>query len=254
MSFELLAASWVICKRELLSLWVTPLAWVLLTAFLLVQGGVFYSIVLHSAALGTDGAVVGPLEAYFGQQSVLLSMTLLLLCPALTMRTFAEERRTGTVEALLTAPIGSGALVLGKYAAVLSTYLAIWTPTLLYAVLLRDTGVVDPKVLSISYVGILLVGGSYLALGTLMSALATSQLVALLTSVFLQFGLFVLGIGEYVLDEGLLRDTSAYLSLTTLFEETSRGLLDSRRLLLHGSIAAWALYVTTRVVESWRMS
>jgi ABC-2 type transport system permease protein len=253
-SFELLRGSWVVCKRELLSLWVTPLAWVLLTAFLLVQGGVFYSIVLHSAAMGTEADPVGPLQAYFGQQSVLLSMTLLLLCPALTMRTFAEERRSGTIEILLTAPLRSASLVLGKYWAVLSTYLVIWTPTLLYAVLLRDTGVVDAPTLGISYLGIALVGSSYLGLGTLMSALARSQLVALLASVFLQFGLFVLGIGEYVLDEGILRDLSAYLSLTTLFEETSRGLLDSRRLVLHVSLGAWALYVTTRVVESWRSS
>lgn len=249
---RLVSASWTICRRELLSLWVTPLAWVLLTAFLLVQGGVFYSIVLHSAALGAEEGAVGPLQAYFGQQSVLLSMTLLLLCPALTMRAFAEERRSGTIEVLLAAPIGSSSLVLGKYAAVLLTYALIWLPTLLYAVILRGTGVVEPRVLTVSYVGIFLIGASYLALGTLMSALAKSQLVALLTSVFLQFGLFVLGIGEYVLDDGLLRDVSAYLSLTTLLEETSRGLLDSRRLVLHLSLGIWALYVTTRVVESWR--
>lgn len=247
-----LIKSWVICKRDLMSLWVTPLAWVLLTAFLLLQGGVFYSIVLHSSSLGSDAGIVGPLEAYFGQQSVLLSMTLLLLCPALTMRSFAEERRSGTIELLLTAPLGSGSLVLGKYAAVVITYGLIWMPTLLYAVILRDTGVVEPRVLGVSYLGIFMVGMSYLALGTLMSALARSQLVALLTSVFLQFGLFVLGIGEYVLDDGLLRDTSAYISLTTLLEETSRGLLDSRRIVLHGSVGIWALYVTTRVVESWR--
>jgi len=254
MRFPFWRGSLAICRRELLSLWVTPLAWVLLTAFLLIQGGVFYSIVLHSSSLDQGGAPVGPLQAYFGQQSVLLSMTLLFLCPALTMRTFAEERRSGTIEILLTAPLGSGALVLGKYLAVLATYVAIWLPTVLYAVLLRDTGVVQPRVLAVSYAGIALVGSSYLALGTLLSALARSQLVALLTSVFLQFGLFVLGVGEYVLEEGLLRDTSAYLSLTTLLEETSRGLLDSRRIVLHLSVQAWALYVTSRVVESWRGS
>jgi ABC-2 type transport system permease protein len=249
-----LAHSWTICKRELLSLWVTPLAWVLLTAFLLVQGGVFYSILLHSSSLGTEAGEVGPLQAYFGQQSVLLSMTLLFVCPALTMRTFAEERRSGTIEVLLAAPLTSASLVLGKYAAVLVTYVLMWAPTLLYAVILRDTGNVEPRVLAISYGGILLVGAGYLAVGTLMSALSRSQLVALLLSVFLQFGAFILGIGEYVLDEGALRDVSAYVSLTTLLEETSRGLLDSRRLVLHLSITVWALYVTVRVVESWRES
>lgn len=252
MSLAPLTQTWTICKRELSSLWVTPLAWVLLTAFLLVQGGVFYSILLHSNSLGSETGIVGPLQAYFGQQSVLLSMTLLLVCPALTMRTFAEERRSGTIEVLLAAPLGGTPLVLGKYLAVLCTYFLMWSPTLLYAVILRDTGHVEPRVLLVSYGGILLVGAGYLALGTLMSALARSQLVALLLSVFVQFGWFILGIGEYVLDEGLLRDASAHLSLTTLLEETSRGLLDSRRLVLYLSVTAWALYVTTQVVESWR--
>ncbi len=108
MSFAPLAQTWTICKRGLLGLWVTPLAWVLLTAFLLVQGGVFYSILLHSGSLGTEAGVVGPLQAYFGQQSVLLSMTLLFVCPALTMRTFAEERRSGTIEVLPGCPADIG--------------------------------------------------------------------------------------------------------------------------------------------------
>lgn len=244
--------AWPVFKRELLSLWVTPLAWVLLVAFLLLQGGVFYSIVLHYSAMSDAAEQVGPLEAYFGQQSVLLSMTLLLVCPALTMRSFAEERRAGTIEGLLTAPVGSFPIVLGKYAATLVTYAVLWTPTLLYAVILRDTGAVDARVLLVSYGGVLLVGASYLSIGTLMSAMSSSQLVALLLSIAWQFGLFLLGIGEYVLGDGPLRDVSAYLSLTTLLEETSRGLLDSRRLFFHASLAAWALFVTTHVVDSWR--
>ena len=76
------------------------------------------------------------MEAKFGQESVFLLMTLLLVCPALTMRTFAEERRSGTIEALLTAPVTPTAVVLGKYLAVLSTYVVMWLPTLLYVVVL----------------------------------------------------------------------------------------------------------------------
>ncbi len=127
-------------RREMLSLWVTPLAWVLLSVSLLLQGGVFYSIVVHFAQLSELTLDTGPLQAYFGQHSVLLSITLLLICPALSMRTFAEERRSGTIESLLTAPVSAGALVLGKYGAVLSTYVLIWAPTLLYAVILRTHG------------------------------------------------------------------------------------------------------------------
>src|SRR5690606_10049229 len=109
-------------RREMLSLWVTPLAWVLLVVFLLLEGAVFYSIVVHFATLPDISVDTGPVQAFFGQESILLLLTLMLLCPALTMRTFAEERRSGTIEALLTAPVTPTAVVLGKYLAVVTTY------------------------------------------------------------------------------------------------------------------------------------
>lgn len=243
---------WALYKRELLSLWVTPLAWVLLTAFLLLQGGIFYSIVSHFSTMTDVRLENGPLQAYFGRQSLLLSMTLLLVCPALTMRTLAEERHTGSIEALLTAPVTSGQIVAGKYLAVLTTYVVVWLPTVLYALVLRDTGAIDWRTVGTGYLGVFLVGSSYLGLGVLMSAMSKSQLIALMLAVLVQFGLFILGIGEYFLDAGPLRDLSGYLSLTTMLEEMSKGLIDTRRLVLHSSLTLWALFVSTRVVESWR--
>ncbi len=241
-----------IYRREMLSLWVTPLAWVLLSAFLVLQGGIFYSIVTHFAQMTELSLDAGPLEAYFGQHSILISMTLLLLCPALTMRTFAEERRSGTIEPLLTAPVVPTEVVLGKYFASLSTYILIWLPTVLYAVVLRNTGSVDFQVVGTSYLGLIAIGGSYLALGTLMSALTRSQLIALMLTIMLQFGLFVLGIGEYVFDDGPLRELCAHVSLSTQLEEMSKGVVDLRRLVFDLSLTVWALFVTTRVVDSWR--
>ncbi|HEX3855232.1 MAG TPA: ABC transporter permease, partial [Polyangiaceae bacterium] len=142
-----------IYRREVLSLWVTPLAWVLLTVFLLLQGAIFYSIITHFASMTEVSVDTGPLQAYFGQESIFLLMTLLLVCPALTMRVFAEERRSGTIEALLTAPVTAASVVLGKYAALLTTYALIWAPTLLYVVILRKTGIVDWGVVGSSYLG-----------------------------------------------------------------------------------------------------
>ena len=95
---------WVIYRRELLSLWVTPLAWVLVSVFLLLQGAIYYSIVSHFSSIPELGIDYGPVQAYFGQ-TVFVLVSLLVLCPALTMRTIAEERRSGTLEMLLTAPV-----------------------------------------------------------------------------------------------------------------------------------------------------
>jgi ABC-2 type transport system permease protein len=241
-----------VLRRELLSLWVTPLAWVLLTVFLLLQGITFYSIVLHYSSMTDLALESGPVQAYFGQDSILLLMSLLLVCPALTMRTFAEERRSGTIEALLTAPVTPSAVVLGKYAAVLVTYALMWAPTVLYVLILRKTGVVDWGAVGSSYLGLLGVGSAYLALGLLMSAMSKSQLVALLLTVGALFGLFILGIGEYIFEPGLLQEVSAHVSMASQMEEFSRGLIDLRRVVFDLSLCVTSLFVTVRVVDSWR--
>jgi len=239
-------------RREVLSLWVTPLAWVLLTVFLLLQGAIFYSIIAHFTSMAEVSADMGPLQAYFGQESIFLLMSLLLVCPALTMRTFAEERRSGTIESLLTAPVTATGVVLGKYAALLTTYALIWAPTLLYVIILRKTGVVDWGVVGSSYLGLVGIGAAYLAIGTLMSAMTKSQLVALLLTIFVEFGLFILGVGEYIFDPGIFRDICAHVSMMGQMEDFSRGILDLRRVVFDGSVAGLALFLTTRVVDSWR--
>jgi ABC-2 type transport system permease protein len=243
---------WAILRREMLSLWVTPLAWVLLGVFLILQGGIFYSIVAHFASFSDLSVDEGPLGAYFGQNSIFLLMTLLLVCPALSMRLLAEEQRSGTIEALMTAPVGSAGVVLGKYVAALLTYVLIWVPTLLYVVILRKTGNVDWLVMLSSYLGLFLVGAQYLAIGTLASSLTKSQFVALLVTVLIQFGLFVLGIGEYIFDPGVFHDVCSYVSLAGHMEDFSKGIVDTRRLLYDTSLAIFCLFLTIRVVDSWR--
>lgn len=239
-------------RRELLSLWVTPLAWVLLTVFLLLQGAIFYSIITHFTSMADVSVDTGPLQAYFGQESIFLLMTLLLVCPALSMRVFAEERRSGTIEALLTAPVTPTGVVLGKYFATLTTYAAIWAPTLLYVVILRKTGTVDWGVVGSSYLGLLGIGAAYLGIGTLMSAMTQSQLIALLLTVFVEFGLFILGVGEYIFDPGILRDICAHVSMMSQMEDFSKGILDLRRIVFDTSLAGVGLFLTVRVVDSWR--
>lgn len=244
--------TWTIFRREMLSLWVTPLAWVLLCVFLILQGTIFYSIVLYFTTLPEIAADTGPVQAFFGQESILLLLTLILICPALTMRSFAEERRSGTIETLLTTPVGTPSIVLGKYLAVLCTYALIWAPTILYVVILRKTGSVDPQVVATSYAGLLGIGASYLAIGILMSTLTRSQLVALLLTIFFVFGLFVFGIGEYVFLEGTFQSLAAHLSMASQMEEFSKGVVDLRRVVFDLSIVLLCLFQSVRVVDSWR--
>jgi ABC-2 type transport system permease protein len=238
-------------RREMLSLWVTPLAWVLLCAFLLIQGMSFYSIVVHVSSMAQLSVDSGPVQAYFGQ-SIFLLVSLLLLCPALTMRLFAEERRSGTIEALLTAPVTPLGVVLGKYLATLTTYGLMWAPTLLYILILRNTGKIDWPVVGASYLGVVGIGAGYLAVGTLMSALSRSQLMALILTILVQFGLFILGIGEYIFPPGALHEICVHVSVLSQMDELSKGVVDLRRLVFDGSLVLFPLFLTGRVVESWR--
>lgn len=240
-----------IYRREMLSLWVTPLAWLLLFVFLLLQGGSFYQILLHFASFTNVSIDQGPIQAYFGQ-SLFLVLTLLILCPALTMRLFAEERRSGTIEALLTAPVTAGEVVLAKYLATLTTYVLMWLPTVLYVVILRSTGEVDYRVVASSYLGVIGIGAGYLAVGTLMSAMTRSQLIAMMFTALVIFGFLVIGIGERIFQPGPLRDLCAHVSVLSQVDELSKGIVDSRRVVFDASVIVLPLFVTARVVDSWR--
>jgi ABC-2 type transport system permease protein len=241
---------WAIFKREVLALFVTPLAWVLITSFLMVQGiHVFLLIVQFATA--ADVGEGGPVQAFFGK-TILLYLPMLFVCPLLTMRLFAEERRSGTIEALMTAPVGAAGVTLAKYAAALTIYACMWAPTALYMVILAQTGDVDWRSVASSYLGVLSVGAGYLAIGTMTSALTTSQVTAAMLSAMSLVFLFMLGIGEFVTDTGPLHDVCGYVSVWSQMNDFSQGIVDLRRLVLDGTLVAVPLFITVRAVESWR--
>jgi ABC-2 type transport system permease protein len=241
-----------IFKRELFALFVTPLAWILLTVFLFIMGFHFFFIVRDAANQGGAGATeISPAQTFFGG-TILLYLPLFFMCPLLTMRLFSEERRAGTIEALLTAPVGTAGVVLGKYLATFTLYAALWLPTALYMVVLSRYGEVDTRTVTIGYAGILLIGAGYLAIGTMTSALTSSQLVAAMISGIIVIGLFSLSLGEFILDPGPAHDLCSYVSVWSMMNEFSRGLVDSRRLVYTACLILVPLFFTFRTVESWR--
>ena len=243
---------WPIYKRELFAFFVTPLAWVLICVFLLVQGMHFYLLVDHFSNQTEIVSDQTPIQSFFGN-TVLLYLVLFLLIPAMTMRLFAEERRSGTIESLMTAPVASAAVVLAKYAAALTTYIAMWAPTVLYVVILQRTGDVDWQVAGASYLGVLLVGAGYLSLGLLMSALTKSQFLALVMTALVILALFILGIAEFVTREGTaLHEICAYVSVWAQMNDFASGIIDTRRLAFNGTLIVLPLFVTTRAVDAWR--
>ncbi len=245
-------AFWPIFKRELFSFFVTPLAWVLIVVFLIVQGMHFFLLVDHFARQADPMGDETPLSAFFGN-TVLLYMVLFVLVPPMTMRLFAEERRSGTIETLMTAPVSSAAVVLAKYAAALTTYAAMWLPTVLYLVILGRTGDLDWRAAGSAYTGILLVGAGYLAIGLCASALTKSQFLATVYTALALLVLFVLGMGEFVTRTGtVIHDVCAYVSVWAHMNDFASGVVDSRRVAFYGTLIILPLFAATRVVDSWR--
>ena len=247
-------AFWPIYKRELFGFFVTPLAWVLIVVFLIVQGMHFFLLVDHFALeLDVTGDET-PLSAFFGN-TVLFYVVLFVLVPPMTMRLFAEERRSGTIESLMTAPVSSASVVLAKYAAVVTTYAAMWLPTLLYVVILRRAADVDWKAAGAAYLGVMLVGAGYLSIGLLMSAVTKSQFLALVLTALVILGLFILGIGEFITREGsLARDVCQHVSVWAQMTDFSSGVVDSRHLVFCGTLIVLPLFTSVRAVDAWRWS
>jgi ABC-2 type transport system permease protein len=247
---------WPIYKRELFAFFVTPLAWVLIVVFLVTQGMHFYLLVDEFARSGSELAGdETPLSAFFGN-TVLLYMVLFALVPPMTMRLFAEERRSGTIETLMTTPVSSVGVVLAKYAAVVTTYVAMWMPTALYLVILQRAdpgGQLDWHAAASAYLGVFLVGAGYLAVGLCASALTRSQFLAMIYTALVLLSLFILGVGEFVTPEGsTMHDVCAHVSVWAHMNDFASGVVDSRHLVFYAAMIALPLFVATRVVDSWR--
>lgn len=236
-------AVWAILKRELYAFFVSPMAYVLLTVWLLASGFTFYMLARYFASqpFGASG-LESPLSTFFGQ-TTLFYLPMLVFVPLVTMRLLAEERSRGTIELLMTAPVTELAVVIGKYLAALVIWLAMWAPTLLYVWLTSRYGDVDLGTVAASYVGVLGIGAYYLAIGLLMSALSRNQMVAAILSFFALGGLFMIGLGQFVFGSEH-REVFAYLSIWGHMESFSRGVVDSRYLVFDGSLAALGVALT----------
>ncbi len=245
-----MTAVWSLYLREMLGLWVAPLAWLVLFTFLLLQGVSFYLVVDYFSNFADLAIDQGPVQSYFS--SFFVPISILLTCPMLTMGVVAEERRSGTIESLLTAPISPAAVVSAKYAAVFSTYALLWLPTLLYIFIIRNVGPLDWFVIASSYAGVFGVGGAYLAVGVLMSTLTRSQLASAALTVGALFGLFIVGVGEQVFDTGALQQFCAHVSMLSQLDDFSRGIVRFDCIVFDTSLTAFCLFLAVRVMDSWR--
>jgi ABC-2 type transport system permease protein len=246
--------SWVVLKRELASYFLSPVGYVVLVCFLLLNGISFWLIVTFVSGEASGQMQSGPLQAFFGG-TLLYYLPILVFCPIITMRLLAEEHRNGTIEPLMTAPVQDWEVVLGKYGAALAFYVILWLPTVLYAILVARNGPgFDWGPIGSSYLGTLLIGVLYIAIGTLMSAVSPNQIVAAILGFVVLGALFFLGLAEYVISDEWWKDIFSYVNLWSHMEDFSKGIIDTRRVVYFVSGSIIALYAAIRLVEArrWR--
>jgi ABC-2 type transport system permease protein len=181
-------------------------------------------------------------------------ITTLTLVPVLTMRLFAEEQRAGTIEMLMTAPVSDVAVVLAKYFGALAFYVVIWAPTVLYVLVLRGLGPLaappDLGPIAAGYLGTLLVGAFYLAVGLVCSVLTRNQMVAAIICFALLCVLFFGGFIAFIARVDAVRDVAGYFCALTHMRDFARGAVDTRPVVFYISGAALMLFLAVKLVEA----
>ncbi|HEX2464709.1 MAG TPA: ABC transporter permease [Thermoanaerobaculia bacterium] len=237
--------------RELRAYFFSPLAYGVLASFLFITGITFATLIgyLNDA----PSAVGAPMEYFFGG-TILFWLALAFVGPILPMRLLSEERRSGSLEILMTAPVTETQVVVGKYLAALTFYLVLWAPTVLYAVIVASYSKLDWGPLASAYLGVLGIGALFLSVGLFASGISRNQIVAALVGFALVFALFILGLLEFLVNDQSLRQVLSYLNLIQHMEDFSKGIVDTRRLVYYFSGTAFFLFLTSRALAAnkWR--
>jgi ABC-2 type transport system permease protein len=251
---------WAIAYKEIRNYFVSPVAYVVLAGFLLLCGWFFWIYLLQFSTMVS-------MYAQFQQPQMLAQLNLndmvmapllqnmviifLIMMPLVTMRLFAEERALGTDELLLTSPIDTLEITLGKFLGAGLFFVVMLGCTLLYPAILMYYG--DPEIGSIitGYLGILLVGLSFIALGLFTSTLTNNQIVAAVSSFVILLLFFAIGWPANTVGETAGAILS-YLSLTEHLQQMIEGLLVSSDVIYFLSIIAVALFLSQRSLESLR--
>jgi ABC-2 type transport system permease protein len=236
-------------ERELRSYFLSPLGWVVATGFLFFNGLAFNTIVDYFLRSPEAPPSVTPLDFFFGG-TLFFWLSMLFVGPVLTMRLLSEERRSGTLEMLLTAPVTEGQVVLGKYLGAFVFYVFLWLPTLGYVLLIARKLPLDWGPVAAAYVGTLGIGAMFLAIGVFTSSVTRNQVVAAVFSFALTFLCFLPAFLEYLVNDPKMRDALGYLNLYQHMDEFSKGIVDSRHLVFYLSVTAFFLFLASRALEA----
>jgi ABC-2 type transport system permease protein len=230
-----------ITAKEFKSYLTSPMAYIIIGIFLALSGFFFG----NSSATYSETSIRGFLE--------IGSLLLLLLIAVLTMRLLAEEKKLGTIELLLTAPVRDSEIILGKFFGSLGIIMVMLVLTFYYPILLMVFGSPDIGPMAAGYLGLFLLSCASLAIGIFASSLTSNQIVAAVVTGGILFGLWFLGsLADYL--PVAMGDVIGYFSLSSYFPDFMTGIIDTRGVVYYLSVTALFLFLAIRSLENSRWS
>jgi ABC-2 type transport system permease protein len=246
-----------IANKELRSYFASPIAYIVLGFFALLYGWFYVTILNYFVQQSMQMNQFGPQSMNINQHLIRLllqNMTVLLLfvLPMITMRTYAEEKRSGTIELLLTSPLTDFQIIMGKFLGAMALYAVMLLITMIHIGVLFLYGRPEIKPILTAYLGLLLMGGCFISVGLFISSLTKNQIVAVMATFAVFLFLWVINwIGS--LWPTLERLTS-YLSVIDHFDDFSKGVIDTSHVVYYLSFMTFGLFLTAKSVDSerWR--
>ena len=252
-----MSSVFLICQKELKGYFASPIAYLLMAFFGLIFGfGMFtatrdvlrFSFQMQmqgqSAPMNLNEQIIRPLLGFGSTISM-------FLIPMITMRLFAEEKRSGTIELLLTSPVTDLQIILGKWLGAMLLYLCILVMSMLNVALLFAWGKPDIRPVLVAYLGLLLQGGCLLAIGAFISTTTRNQIIAGGVTFFVCLMLWLLN-WFTSFDSGTMATVINYLSIVTHFENFAKGVIETKDVIFYLSMIFFALFLTSRSMESLR--
>lgn len=246
-----------ICGKELRSYFTSPIAYLLMALFGLIFGYFFYSATAYFVLAGIRAQMGGGNQPMSINDYVIAplmgnaSVVCLFLLPLISMRLFAEEKRMGTIELLMTSPVRDWEIILGKWLGAMFMYLCVLAMSGFSVALLFAWGRPDWRPILTGYLGLILQGGTVLAIGTFISTTTKNQIIAGAATFSVCLLLWVLSwVSSY--NDAPWAQAIAYCSILTHFEPFSKGIVDTKDLVFYISAIFLGLFLTSQSLESLR--
>ncbi|MBI2835559.1 MAG: ABC transporter permease subunit [Acidobacteria bacterium] len=247
-----------IANKELRSYFASPIAYVLIGLFAALFGVFFYLYLAFFVRESMQMGMGGPQSANVNMQMIRpifgnASVIVLFVLPMVTMRSYSEEKRSGTIELLLTSPVSDWQIILGKFFGAIALYLLMLLVTILYMGILFVYGNPEWRPVVVGYLGLLLLGASFISFGLLISSFTKNQIVAaMITFAFLLILWVISWTGE--MGGPTTQKVMSYLSITEHFDDFSKGIIDTKHVMYYLSFVTLGLFLTSKSVDSerWR--